>query len=80
MISCVVVFDGRATRVVYDDHTSGVAPILRKKNLVRPWSWCWKTHFETKKQSQKWKDWSFVHFSVKWSCIILLSADCCLSQ
>jgi len=30
MISCVVVFDGRATRVVYDDHTSGVAPILRK--------------------------------------------------
>jgi len=27
-------------------------------NLVRQRSWCWKIHFETKKQSQKWEDWS----------------------
>ena len=39
-----------------------------------------ETHFETKKQSQKWEDWSFGYFSVRWSQIILLSADCCLSQ
>jgi len=49
-------------------------------NLMRPWSWCWKIHFETKKQSQKWEDWSFVHFNVRWNWITLLSADCCLSQ
>jgi len=47
-------------------------------NLVRPRSWCWKINFETKKQSQKWEDWSFVHFSMKWNWIILLSADSCL--
>jgi len=49
-------------------------------NLVRPRSWCWKIPFETKKQSQKWENWSFVLFSVRWNWIILLSADCCLSQ
>jgi len=49
------------------------------RNLVTPLSWCWKIHFETKTQSQKWEDWSFVHFSVRWNWIILLSADCCLS-
>jgi len=50
------------------------------RNLVRPRSWRWKFHFETKTQSQIWEDWSLVHFSVRWNCIILLSADCCLSQ
>ena len=49
-------------------------------NLVRPRSWCWKVHFETKKQSQEWKDWSFMYFSVRWNWITLLSADCYLSQ
>jgi len=49
-------------------------------NLVRPRSWCWKTHFETKTQSQKWQDWSLLHFSVRWNWPTLLSADCCLSQ
>jgi len=33
-----------------------------------------------KNQSQKWEDWSFVHFNVRWNWFILLSADCCLSQ
>jgi len=37
---------------------------------TRPRSWCWKIHFETKKQSEKWEDWSFVHFSVTWNWII----------
>jgi len=49
-------------------------------NLVRPRSWCWKIHFETKTQSQKWEDRSLVHFSVRWKWVILLSADYCLSQ
>jgi len=47
-------------------------------NFVGLRSWCF--HFETKKQSQKWEDWSFVHFSVRWNWNILLPADCCLSQ
>ena len=67
MITWVVVFEGRVTRVVYDDTHQA----LRR---------CWKTHFETKKQSQKWKNWSLAHLSVRWRWIILLSADCCLSQ
>ena len=29
-----------------------------------------KIHFQTEKQTQKWEDWSFVHFSVRWSWII----------
>jgi len=49
-------------------------------NLVRPRSWFWKIHFRTKKQSQKWQDWSSVHFIVRWNWNILKSADCCLSQ
>ena len=39
-------------------------------NLVRPRSWCGKIHFQTKKQAQKWENWSFVHFSVRWNWII----------
>jgi len=49
-------------------------------NLVRTRSWWWKINFETKKQRQKWEDWSFVHFSVTWKWMILLSADWCLAQ
>jgi len=48
MISCVVVFDGQVTRFVYDDthqNCSGWDPAW---NLVRPRSWCWRVHFETK--------------------------------
>jgi len=72
-IICVVVFDGRV--MVY---TSGCSDSAW--NLFSSRSWCWNIHFETKKQSQKWEDRSLVHFSVRWSWIILLSADCCLSQ
>jgi len=36
---------------------------MAKQKVGNPKSWCWKIHFETKKQSQKWEDWSFVHFS-----------------
>jgi len=49
-------------------------------NLVRPRSWCWKIHFETKTQAQKLEDWSLVRFTVRWNWVVLLSADCCLSQ
>jgi len=50
MISCVVVFDGRVTRVVYDDtHQWLLGSCV--KFIARPQSWCWKIHFETKKQS-----------------------------
>jgi len=49
-------------------------------NSVRPRSWCWKIHFEPKTQWQKWEDWSLVHFIVRWNWVILLWADCCLSQ
>jgi len=59
-------------------HTSGCSEPAC--NLVRPRSWCWKTHFETKKQLQKREDWSFVHLNVRWNWITLLLADCFLSQ
>jgi len=49
MISCVIVFDGRATRVVYGDIDRSCSDPAW--NLVRPRSWCRKIHFETKKQS-----------------------------
>jgi len=49
-------------------------------NLVRPRLWCRKIHFETKTQLQKWVDWSFVHFSVRWNWVIILSAECWLPQ
>jgi len=62
MISCVVIFDRRVTRVFMTTHTRGCSDPAW--NLVRQWSWCWKTYFETRKQSQKWEKWSFVHFCV----------------
>jgi len=66
MKSCVVVFDGRVARVVYDDTYQYCSRCSHPPwNLVRPRSWCGKIHFETKKQAQKWEDWSFVHFSVR---------------
>jgi len=81
MIGCVVVFDGRVARVVYDDTHQYCSRCSHPTwNLVRPRSWCGKIHFETKKQAQKWEDWSFVHFSVRWNWIIELLADFCLSQ
>ena len=80
MISCVVVFDGRLVtiKLFITTHTSGCSDSAW--NLVRLRSWCWKNHFEAKKKSQKREDWSFVHFSVRWNWITLLSADCFLSQ
>jgi len=78
MISCVVVSDDRVTRVVYDNTHQW---LLRSRvKFSRTAIVVLEIHFETKKQSQKWEDWSFVHFSVRWNCNILLSADCCLSQ
>jgi len=59
-------------------HTSGYSDPTW--NLVRSRSSCWKIHFETRKQSQEWEDWSFVLFSVRWNWITLPSADCFLSQ
>jgi len=59
-------------------HTNSCSDLVW--NSVRPRSWCWNIHFETKKQLQKRKDWSFVHFSMRWNWIILMSADCCWSQ
>jgi len=78
MISCAVVFDGRETRVVYDNTYQGLhgSCVKFSQTVVV----VLKTHFETKKQSQKWEYWFSVHFSVRWSWIILLSADCCLPQ
>jgi len=77
-ISCVVVFYDRVTRFVYDDTHQGLlgscVKFCQKVVVVL------KIHFETYKQWQKWEDWSFVHFSVRWSWITLLSADCCLPQ
>jgi len=80
MISCVFVFFGRLSTVelFMTTHTSGCSD--HGRNLVRQRWWCWKIHFETKKQWQKWKDCPFIHFSVRWNWIILLSADCFLSQ
>jgi len=66
------------TKLIVMTHTSDCSEPAW--NLVRPRSWWWKIHFETKKESQKWEDWSFVHFSMKWNWIILLSTDCCLLQ
>jgi len=66
MINCVAVFDGRAARVVYNDNTRVSSDLAW--NLARTRSWCWKIHFETTKQSQKWQDLFFVHFSVRPSC------------
>jgi len=78
MISCVVVFDGRVTTVVYDDtHQVCSDPAW---NLVRPRSWCWKFISKLRHSRRNGKNWSFVHFSVRWNWIILLSPDCCLSQ
>jgi len=54
MISCVFVFDGRATRFFMTTHTSGCSDPAW--NLVRPRSWCWNINFKSKKQSQKWED------------------------
>jgi len=42
MISCVVVFDGRVTRVFYDDTHQYCSCSDLAWNLVRPRSWCWK--------------------------------------
>jgi len=72
MISCVVVvFAGRVVSVVYDDTHQYCSRYSNPAwNLVRPRSWCGKIHFETEKQVQKWEDWSFVHFSVRWNWII----------
>jgi len=61
-------------------HTSTGGCSNPARNLVRPRWWCWKIHFESKTQSQKWEDWSFVDFSVRWNWVILLSGDCCLPQ
>jgi len=58
--NCVVVFHGRVITVVHDETHHGCSD--HGWNLVRLRSWCWKIHFETKKQLQKWEDWSFVHF------------------
>jgi len=44
-------------------HTSSCSD--PERNLVRPRSWCWNIHLETTTQSQKWEDWSLVHFSVR---------------
>jgi len=44
-------------------HTNGCADPAR--NVFRSWSWWWKIQFKAKEQSQKWDDWSFVHFSVR---------------
>jgi len=71
MTSCVVVFDGQVTTVVYDDITTCTSGCWDPAwNLVKPRSWCWKIHFKTKKQSQKWEGWSFAYFSVRWNWII----------
>jgi len=78
MIGCVVVFNGQVTRVVYDDTHQGLLVSCVKFSQTAVM--VLKIHFEPKKQSQKWQDWSFVHFSVRWSWILLLSADCCLPQ
>jgi len=77
MISCVVL-DDRVTELFMTTHTRVF--LDPAWNLVRPSSWCWTIHFETKKQSQKSEKLSFVHFIVRWSWITLLSADCCLPQ
>jgi len=56
MISCVVVSDGRVTRIVYDDThywLLGSWCVSSHTNLTRPRSLCLNIHFETKKQSQK---------------------------
>jgi len=59
-------------------HTPVVARILREIPSDRGRGW--NIHFETKKQTQKRENWSSVHFSVRWNWILLLSADCRLSQ
>jgi len=59
-------------------HTPVVARILCE--ILSDSGRSWNIHFKTKKQTQKWEDWSFVHFSVRWNLIVLLSADCRLSQ
>jgi len=53
MISCAVVFDGRETRVVYDNTYQGLhgSCVKFSQTVVV----VLKTHFETKKQSQKWE-------------------------
>jgi len=62
--------------------TTHTTPVVARnlREIVRQRTWYWKIHFETKKQSQKWEDWSFVRFSVRWNWITLLSPDCSLSQ
>jgi len=63
MISCVVIFASSVDRVVYDDAQEYCSTCSYPAwNLVRPWSWCGKIHFETKKQVQKWENWSFRAF------------------
>jgi len=37
-------------------HTSTGGCSNPARNLVRPRWWCWKIHFESKTQSQKWED------------------------
>jgi len=44
-------------------HTSGCSDAAW--SLVRPRSWCWKIHFGTKKQSQKWEDWPSTPFGAR---------------
>jgi len=70
MISCVVVFDGRVTRAVFDDTHPWLLASCVTWNLIRPRLWCWQMHFETTEHTQKWEDWYFVHFSVRWNWII----------
>jgi len=72
MISCAIVFDGRVARVVYDatHHQYCSRSSDPAWNFFRLRLWCGKIHFATKKQAQKWEDWSFVHFNVRWSCMI----------
>jgi len=52
MIICVVVFYGRVPRVVYDDiHQGLLGPcVIFSQTAVM----VLKSHFATKKQSQKW--------------------------
>jgi len=54
MISCVVVFNGRVTRVVYDDTHQGLLGSCVKFSQTAVM--VLKIHFETKKLSQKWQD------------------------
>jgi len=54
MISCVIVFDGRVNKVDYDDKHQWLLGSCVKFSQIAVVML--KTHFETKKQSQKWED------------------------